>query len=105
MSNFNKLIILNGEPKDDIKSCKYDSNSKKHQIIFNNSNKPYLYAYRSVKWLDNPEIVNEDIYKFSNTNQVVFLILSRCICLETHILPTIAFSLLTEPIGAIIVKI
>ena len=41
MHNYKQLIIIKGEPKDDIIRCYYDKVKKKQAVVFNNNPTTY----------------------------------------------------------------
>lgn len=59
------MIIIKGEIKTpQIKSCQYNRNTKKWDVVFND-NKRYSYHYTNVKKLRDPFILNPEIYHLS----------------------------------------
>ena len=50
MDNYKQLIIIKGEPKDDIIRCYYDKVKKKQAVVFNNNPTTYYYSYNNVKF-------------------------------------------------------
>ena len=59
------MLIVNGEIRTkEIKSCNYNRDTGKRDIVFYNSDKVYPYAYDSVIWLTAPEVMNHDVYRF-----------------------------------------
>lgn len=59
------MIIVNDDIRTkEIKSCKYNSNTKTMDVVFYNSDKCYPYAYDSVVWLREPQIINHNVYRF-----------------------------------------
>ena len=44
MDNYKQLIIIKGEPKDDIIRCYYDKVKKKQAVVFNNNPTTYYYS-------------------------------------------------------------
>lgn len=59
------MIIIKGEIKTlQIKSCRYNRNTKKWDVLFND-NKTYSYHYTNVKKLRNPLILNPEMYHIS----------------------------------------
>ena len=73
MDNYKKLIIIKGEPKDDIIRCYYDREEKKQAVVFRNNPTTYYYSYNNVKWLDSIGEIDKDNYKFFlRTGQELF---------------------------------
>lgn len=64
MDNYKQLIIIKGEPKDDIIRCYYDKVKKKQAVVFNNNPNTYYYSYNNVKWLDSTGELDKNDYKF-----------------------------------------
>ena len=64
MDNYKQLIIIKGEPKDDIIRCYYDKVKKKQVVVFNNNPNTYYYSYNNVKWLDSTGELDKNDYKF-----------------------------------------
>lgn len=59
------MLIVNGEIRTkEIKSCKYNRDTGKRDIVFYSSDKVYPYAYDSVIWLTAPEVMNHSVYRF-----------------------------------------
>ena len=59
------MIIVNGVIRTkEIKSCRYNSTTKKKDVIFHNNTMCYSYAYDNVVWLKEPKIINHNMYKF-----------------------------------------
>ncbi len=59
------MIIVNGEIRTkEIKSCKYNYETKKTDVFFHNNNKCYSYTYDNVEWLKEPQIINHNLYRF-----------------------------------------
>lgn len=71
MSYTNKMVILKGQPKDDIESCYYDKETKKQIVTFKNG-KTYKYEYSNVEVLDKPININKDDFQFTNKDGVEF---------------------------------
>ncbi|NMA80100.1 MAG: AAA family ATPase [Clostridiales bacterium] len=63
-NRYNKLILLHGEPNDDIVRCHYDRAMKKQAVYFRGKDAPYYYYYNNVKWLTNPVVLDNHRYKF-----------------------------------------
>ncbi len=73
MDNYKHLILIKGEPKDDIVNCYYDTSHKKQAVVFKNNPTPYYYHYNSIKWLDNSGELDKKNYKFFlKTGQELF---------------------------------
>lgn len=73
MDNYKQLIIIKGEPKDDIIRCYYDKVKKKQAVVFNNNPTTYYYSYNNVKWLDSIGELDKSNYKFFlKTGQQLF---------------------------------
>lgn len=71
MNYNNKMVILKGQPKDDIESCYYDKETKKQIVTFKNG-KAYKYEYSNVEVLDKPININKDDFQFTNKDGVEF---------------------------------
>ena len=71
MNPYTNLIVLNGEPVDDIVSCYYDRTIKKQRVVFKGG-KTYDYNYNNVLWLKEPSNFDTTLYEFSNQNGVIF---------------------------------
>ncbi len=58
------MIIINGEIKTkEIKSCQYNPIKKTMDVYFYNNDKCYSYAYDNVERLEEPHIINHNVYK------------------------------------------
>ena len=65
MNTRKQMIVINDEIKTkEIKSCGYNSNTKKMDVVFHNNDKCYSYAYDNVEWLKEPQIINHNVYRF-----------------------------------------
>ena len=73
MDNYKQLIIIKGEPKDDIIKCYYDREKKKQAVVFKNNQTTYYYNYNNVTWLDSIGELDKENYKFFlKTGQELF---------------------------------
>lgn len=65
MDRRNNMIIIKGVIKTpEIMSCRYNINTQKWDVKFNNS-KTYSYGYLNVEWLKEPIILNPNMYRIS----------------------------------------
>lgn len=72
MNTKNCMIIINGEIKTpEIKSCTYNSKTKKWDVEYN-SGKTYPYNYNNVEKLFDPEVLNPNIYRISKDGKEFF---------------------------------
>ncbi|MBD5484715.1 MAG: AAA family ATPase [Lachnospiraceae bacterium] len=72
MNSENNLILIKGEIKTaEILSCKYNADTKKVDVKFNNG-RTYSYAYSNVEWLSEPEILNPEMYHISKAGRELF---------------------------------
>lgn len=66
MNTRRNLIIVRGKIKTaEIRSCTYNNITHTWDIIFNNSNKIFSYAWDNVEWLKEPQVVNPNLYKIT----------------------------------------
>lgn len=74
MNTSKHMIIIKGEIKTaQIKSCQYDADTKKMNVVFDNG-RTYSYAYTNVEWLSVPEIKNPNMYRISREGRELFAI-------------------------------
>ena len=68
------MIIINGEIKtSEIKSCRYNPDTKKRDVEYINSpGKIYSYAYSNVERIEDPQVLNPDMYRISKGDQEFF---------------------------------
>ena len=66
MNEHSKLLVIKNEPKDDVISCKYDSQQHKYRVVFSNNPNPYYYNYNNIEWLEPDIEVDKSSYVFSN---------------------------------------
>ncbi len=67
------LIIIKGEIKTtEIKSCAYNPNTRKWDVMYYNSDKIFSYAYNNVEWLREPQVMNPNILKISRGGRELF---------------------------------
>ena len=67
MDEKRNLILIKGENKTcQIERCRYDPQDQRYHVTFTNG-KTYPYAYSSVQWLKNPEVLNPSLYQISTT--------------------------------------
>ncbi|MCM1044335.1 MAG: AAA domain-containing protein [Candidatus Gastranaerophilales bacterium] len=72
MNTRNNMIIIKDIIKTaEIKSCKYNPDTKKWDILFKND-KAYSYAYTNVEWLKEPTILDPNIYHISREGKELF---------------------------------
>lgn len=71
MNISNTMIILKGQPKDDVKSYTYDKTTNKYIVTFENG-KTYSYISSNFEFIDFPKEVDTNIYKFANAQGTVF---------------------------------
>lgn len=67
----NLILIKNEIKTPDIKFCKYNAETKKVDIQFNNG-KTYSYAYSNVEWLKEPQVISPNTYLISREERVFF---------------------------------
>lgn len=72
MNEHSKLLVIKNEPKDDVISCKYDSQQHKYRVVFSNNPNPYYYNYNNIEWLEPDIEVDKSSYVFSNKEGIVF---------------------------------
>jgi superfamily I DNA and/or RNA helicase len=66
------IIIIKGEIKtSEIMSCKYNGDTKKWDVKFNNG-KTYSYAYSNVEKLKEPKVLNPNMYRISREGREFF---------------------------------
>lgn len=59
------MIIIKGEIRTSkVRMCKYNPDTKKTDVQFDNG-KIYSYAYSNVEWIENPSILNPEMYRIS----------------------------------------
>lgn len=72
MNTKKHMILIKGEIKTpEIKSCKYNTLTKKMDIEYN-SGKLYSYAYYNVEWLKEPHVLNPNMYRISRAGHDFF---------------------------------
>lgn len=70
------MIIIKGKVKtSEIDSCKYNSDTERMDVQFNNG-KTYSYACSNVEWLVDPHILNPEMYRINRNGQWLFNITS-----------------------------
>ncbi|WP_312813000.1 AAA domain-containing protein [Sedimentibacter sp.] len=80
MNTKKHMIIIKGEIKTkNISSCRYNSNSKKWDVIFIGSGKVFSYAYSSIEWLKDPEILNPNSYRIGREGKEFFDVQAICV--------------------------
>lgn len=80
MNTKKHMIIIKGEIKTkNISSCRYNSDSKKWDVIFIGSGKVFSYAYLSVEWLKDPEVLNPNSYRISRDGKEFFDVQVICV--------------------------
>lgn len=66
------MILIKGEIKtQEIKSCKYNSGTKKWDVEYHNG-KTYSYNYLNVEWLKEPQTLNPNMYHISREGKEFF---------------------------------
>ncbi len=74
MNTRKHMIIIKGEIKtSEIRFCRYNANSQKMDVEFNNG-KTYSYAYSNVEWLKEPIVLNPNMYRISREGREFFAI-------------------------------
>ncbi|MBR2058727.1 MAG: hypothetical protein IJ982_07425, partial [Fibrobacter sp.] len=59
------MIIFNGQIKtDEIKSCEYNRNTNRMDVVFYRDNSYYSCACDNVERLEEPQIINHNVYRF-----------------------------------------
>ncbi len=71
MDKMKYLVVLKGEPHDDVVSYKYDKTIQKYNIVFN-TGKDYNYAYSSFELIKDPKSLDVDLYRFTNSQGKTF---------------------------------
>ena len=70
MDEKRNLILIKGENKTwQIKRCQYDPNDQRYHVTFDNG-KTYPYAYSSVEWRKDPDVLNPTLYQIANARTV-----------------------------------
>ena len=78
------MIIIKGEIKTpEIISCKYNPNTKKTDVKYNNG-RTYSYAYFNVEWLKEPKVLNPNLYRISREGRELFDIVYICVFKGTY---------------------
>lgn len=67
----NMMIIKNEIKTSEIKRCKYNTDTKKWDVEFNNG-KTYAYGYSNVEWLKEPVALNPNVYRISREKHEFF---------------------------------
>ena len=66
MDERRNLILIKGENKTwQIQRCYYDPKDQRYHVTFDNG-KSYPYAYSSVEWRKDPEVLNPALYQITN---------------------------------------
>lgn len=66
MDERKNLILIKGENKTwQIQRCHYDPKDQRYHVTFDNG-KTYPYAYNSVDWRKDPEVLNPALYQIAN---------------------------------------
>lgn len=67
MDQKRNLILIKGENKtQQVSECHYDPQDQRYHVTYTNG-KTYPYAYNSVEWLRNPDILNPALFQISTT--------------------------------------
>lgn len=67
------MIIIKGEIKtSEIMSCRYNGDTKKWDVKFNNG-KTYSYGYLNVKKLTDPAVLDTNMYHISREGREFFI--------------------------------
>lgn len=76
MDSNRHLILNNGKDiTDKVKFCKYNTNTHKYEIAFQN-NITYYYNYNSIQWIQEPEALDPALVHISHGDRVFFNIQS-----------------------------
>ena len=68
MDERRNLILIKGENKTwQIERCYYDPKDQRYHVKFTNNERIYPYAYTSVQWLKDPQVLNPSLYQISTT--------------------------------------
>ena len=79
----NNMVIAKGKiVTSDIKFCKYNEQTRKYDIVFNNG-KQFSYNFNNVVFLKAPEVLNVSLYKVEHLGKELFDISAIYVCLKT----------------------
>lgn len=79
MDYYKKMVIIKGEPQEDIIRCFYDKVSQKHAVTFTKNSTVYYYSYNSLKWLDSSGEIDPNDYKISTAAGTDLFNISRIV--------------------------
>ena len=72
MNTRNNMVIAKGKiVTADIKFCKYNEQTRKYDIVFNNG-KQFSYNFNNVVFLKDPEVLNVSLYKVEHLGKELF---------------------------------
>ena len=72
MNTRNNMVIAKGKiVTSDIKFCKYNEQTRKYDIVFNNG-KQFSYNFNNVVFLKDPEVLNVSLYKVEHLGKELF---------------------------------
>lgn len=73
MNTSKYMIIVKGVIKTkDIRSCKYDCETKKWNVVYYNNETVFSYAYTNVEYLKEPKVLNPNLYRISREGKSFF---------------------------------
>ncbi len=73
MNTRKNLIIVKEKIKTaEIRWCTYNNITHTWDIIYNNSNKTFSYAWDNVEWLKEPQVVNPNLYKITYAGRELY---------------------------------
>ena len=76
MNQKENLILANGQDKTaDIRSCRYNSGTKKYDVTFL-SGKKYEYNYSSIEWVRDPDKIDPTLVHIAHGERELFQIQS-----------------------------
>lgn len=72
MDETRNLILIKGENKTwQIKHCCYDPQEQRYHVTFTNG-RTYPYSYSSVQWLQDPEVLNPELYHIAKDGKTFY---------------------------------
>lgn len=72
MDETRNLILIKGENKAwQIKHCCYDPQEQRYHVTFTNG-RTYPYSYSSVQWLQDPEVLNPELYHIAKDGKTFY---------------------------------
>lgn len=82
MDETRNLILIKGENKTwQIEHCCYDPQEQRYHVTFTNG-RTYPYSYSSVQWLQDPEVLNPELYHIAKDGKL-FMESNLSMCLRT----------------------